>query len=40
MVLDEMEIAEVVVTEKSWLVFLEDNGMARHFGSRVLPTPA
>jgi len=40
MVLDEAEIAEVVATEKSWLVFLEENGTARSFGSRELPSLA
>jgi thiamine biosynthesis lipoprotein len=40
MVLDEAEISEVLAGEQSWLVFLEDNGTARHFGSRALPMPA
>ncbi len=34
MVLDEAEIAEVLAAEKSWLVFLEENGNARALGER------
>ena len=40
MVLDEAEIVEVIAMEKSWLAFLEENGAARSFGSRELPTLA
>lgn len=40
MVLAEAEIAEILATEKSWLVFLEENGIARPLGSRALPMPA
>jgi thiamine biosynthesis lipoprotein len=37
MVLAEAEIAEILDAEKSWLVFLEENGNARPLGSRALP---
>jgi len=37
MVLSETEIAEILAAEKSWLVFLEENGNARSLGSRALP---
>jgi thiamine biosynthesis lipoprotein len=37
MVLDEAEITEIIAAEKSWLVFLEENGNARSLGSRALP---
>jgi thiamine biosynthesis lipoprotein len=37
MVLDETEIEEILAAEKSWLVFLEENGNARHLGGRALP---
>jgi thiamine biosynthesis lipoprotein len=40
MVLDETEISAVVGAEKSWLVFFEEGGVVRHFGSRPLPPPA
>jgi len=40
MVLEEAQISEVLAGEPSWLVFLEDNGTARHFGSRALPMRA
>jgi thiamine biosynthesis lipoprotein len=40
MVLDEAEIVEVIAMEKSWLVFLEENGAARSYGSRELPALA
>lgn len=40
MVLEESEISEVLAGEPSWLVFLEDSGTARHFGSRALPVRA
>jgi thiamine biosynthesis lipoprotein len=40
MVLAEAEITEILAAEKSWLVFLEENGTARTLGSRTLPTPA
>lgn len=39
MVLTEAEIAEILAVEKSWLVFLEENGTARPLGSRALPPP-
>jgi thiamine biosynthesis lipoprotein len=37
MVLDEAEIAEILAAEKSWLVFLEEDGHARSLGNRTLP---
>jgi thiamine biosynthesis lipoprotein len=37
MVLDEAEIAEILAAEKSWLVFLEENGNARSLGDRTMP---
>jgi len=37
MVLAENEIAQILATEKSWLVFLEENGNARPLGNRALP---
>ena len=37
MVLDEAEISGILAAEKSWLVFLEENGNARHLGGRALP---
>ena len=37
MVLDETEIAAVLATDQTWLVFLDDNGPVRHFGERPLP---
>jgi len=40
MVLAEAEIAEILAAEKSWLVFLEENGNARPLGQRALPTLA
>jgi len=40
MVLTEQEINEVLATEKSWLVFLDENGNARPMGSRALPETA
>ncbi len=40
MVLDEVEIVEILAAEKSWLVFLEENGNARSFGDRALPEKA
>jgi len=40
MVLDEIEIAEILAEEKSWLVFLEENGNARVLGGRAMPSPA
>jgi FAD:protein FMN transferase len=40
MVLNEAEISQVVANEKSWLVFLEENGSARPLGGRALPAEA
>ena len=40
MVLAEAEIVEILAAEKSWLVFLEENGTARPLGNRALPAPA
>ena len=40
MVLAEDEIAEILAAEKSWLVFLEENGNARPLGDRALPVQA
>ncbi len=40
MVLDEAEIPAVLAADKSWLVFLEDNGTVRHFGERATPLAA
>lgn len=40
MVLTEPEIAGLLDTEKSWLVFLEENGNARSLGNRALPLQA
>jgi len=37
MVLDEPEIAVMLATDKTWLVFLDDNDAVRHFGDRPLP---
>jgi thiamine biosynthesis lipoprotein len=37
MVLAEPEIIQLLTTEKSWLVFLEENGRARPLGNRALP---
>jgi len=37
MVLSEVEIVEILAAEKSWLVFLEENGSARPLGNRALP---
>ena len=37
MVLSEAEIVEILAAEKSWLVFLEENGNARPLGNRALP---
>jgi thiamine biosynthesis lipoprotein len=37
MVLDEAEITEILATEKSWMVFLEENGNVRPVGNRTLP---
>jgi thiamine biosynthesis lipoprotein len=37
MVLAEAEIIEILTADKSWLVFLEENGTARPVGSRALP---
>jgi thiamine biosynthesis lipoprotein len=37
MVLDEAEVGEILAVEKSWLVFLEENGNARSLGDRTLP---
>jgi thiamine biosynthesis lipoprotein len=39
MVLPEAEIAEVVVSRPDWLVFLQEAGEIRSFGSRSLPPP-
>jgi thiamine biosynthesis lipoprotein len=39
MVLAESEIAEILSGEKSWLVFLEENGTPRPLGNRALPPP-
>lgn len=40
MVLAAPEITEILATENSWLVFLEENGNARPLGNRALPIPA
>ena len=40
MVLDEAEIVEILAAEKSWLVFLEEDGALRNFGGRPLPERA
>jgi thiamine biosynthesis lipoprotein len=40
MVLSENEIVEILTAEKSWLVFMEENGNARPVGNRALPKPA
>jgi thiamine biosynthesis lipoprotein len=40
MVLAEQEIVEILAAEKSWLVFLDENGNARPLGGRALPEPA
>jgi thiamine biosynthesis lipoprotein len=40
MVLDEVEIAAVVATDKTWLVILDENGTQCHFGERPLPPAA
>lgn len=40
MVLEEAEIAKILVAEESWLVFLEENQTARPLGSRELPLRA
>jgi len=40
MVLAEAEIGEILAAEKSWLVFLEENGDARPLGNRALPRKA
>jgi thiamine biosynthesis lipoprotein len=40
MVLDDAEIAEILAADKSWLVFLEENGHARSLGDRALPSSA
>ena len=40
MVLDEVEITEILATEKTWLVFLEENGNVRPLGNRAMPTVA
>ena len=37
MVLDESEITPVLAADKSWLVFLDDQGAVRQFGDRPLP---
>jgi thiamine biosynthesis lipoprotein len=37
MVLNEMKISEILAAEKSWLVFLEENGTARYLGNREIP---
>ena len=40
MVLNESEIIQTLAVEKTWLVFLEENGQARPLGDRALPLPA
>lgn len=40
MVLDETEIAAVLATDKSWLIFLDEPGQVRTFGERPLPPRA
>lgn len=40
MVLAETEISEILAAEKSWLVFVQENGNARPLGNRALPKPA
>jgi thiamine biosynthesis lipoprotein len=37
MVLAEAEIAEILAAQKTWLVFLEENGGVRALGERALP---
>jgi thiamine biosynthesis lipoprotein len=37
MVLSEPEISEILAGNKQWLVFLEERGTWRHYGSRALP---
>jgi hypothetical protein len=37
MVLSEPEMKEVLVQDRSWLVFLEDGETARAIGNRSLP---
>lgn len=39
MVLSEPEIGEILFENQSWLIFLEDQGSWRHYGSRALPPP-
>ncbi|HSY18504.1 MAG TPA: FAD:protein FMN transferase [Candidatus Acidoferrales bacterium] len=39
MVLDETKITQILASEKSWLVFLEENENARPLGGRALPLP-
>ena len=36
-VLSEPEISEILAGNKQWLVFLEERGTWRHYGSRALP---
>lgn len=40
MVLDDAEITEILAAEKSWLVFLQDNGNVRPMGNRAMPMAA
>ncbi|MBW8863551.1 MAG: FAD:protein FMN transferase [Verrucomicrobia bacterium] len=40
MVLDETEIAEILAPEKSWLVFLDTDGIYKNIGKRPLPPAA
>jgi hypothetical protein len=37
MVLSEPELNDVLAQNRSWLVFLETDGIARPMGSRALP---
>jgi thiamine biosynthesis lipoprotein len=39
MVLNEAEIHETLLAEKSWLVFLEASPQVRQLGQRALPPP-
>ncbi len=40
MVLEEAEIAAILATEQSWVIFLEEAGVARPLGDRALPPSA
>jgi thiamine biosynthesis lipoprotein len=40
MVLSEPEISEILAENRQWLVFLEEKGTWRHYGSRALPPSA